>query len=57
MEENPFIGDIPTVQPTSLLTEILKPNIPWAIAVGNEKARSEGIINPILLEVKEHLQG
>ena len=57
VEGGPFITDIPTVQPTTLLTETLKRNIPWAIAVGNEKARSEGIINPILLEVKECLQG
>ena len=57
VEGSPFIGDIPTIQPTTLLAETLKRNIPWAIAVGNEKARSEGIINPILLEVKEYLQG
>ncbi|MEB3232360.1 MAG: hypothetical protein VKJ64_15225, partial [Leptolyngbyaceae bacterium] len=57
VEGNPFIGNIPVVQPTSLLTETLKRNIPWAIAVGNKKARSERIINPILLEVKDHLHG
>ena len=57
VEGGPFIVDIPTIQPTTLLAETLKRNIPWAIAVGNEKARSEGIINPILLEVKEYLQG
>jgi hypothetical protein len=27
-------------------------SLPWATATGNEKARSEGIINPILLEVR-----
>ena len=57
VEGGPFISDIPTIQPTTLLAETLKRNIPWAIAVGNEKARSEGIINPILLEVKEYLKG
>lgn len=57
VEGEPFIRDIPTIKPTNLLTETLKRNIPWAIAVGNEKARSEGIINPILLEVKACLQG
>lgn len=57
VEGGPFIIDIPTIKPTTLLTETLKRNIPWAIAVGNEKARSEGIINPILLDVKEYLQG
>lgn len=26
--------------------------MPWALSTGNEKARSEGIITPILLEVR-----
>ncbi|MGB2925773.1 MAG: hypothetical protein WBB82_10775, partial [Limnothrix sp.] len=55
IEGEPFFPEIPTIQPSSLLQKILKRNIPWAIAVGNEKARSEAIINPILLEVKQFL--
>lgn len=51
VEGGPFIKDIPAIQPTTLLAGTLTCNIPWAIAVGNEKARSEGIINPILLDV------
>jgi hypothetical protein len=43
-EANLFAGIEPVV-PTSLLREILVENVPWAIAVGSEKARSEGIIN------------
>jgi hypothetical protein len=56
IEGDRFFPVLPEVQPSSLLQEILKRNIPWAIAVGNEKARSEAIINPILLEVKQILE-
>ncbi|MEQ9237825.1 hypothetical protein [Coleofasciculus sp. E2-BRE-01] len=56
IEGDRFFPVLPEVQPSSLLQEILKRNIPWAIAVGNEKARSEAIINPILLEVQQILE-
>lgn len=52
-----FLPDVAPVTPTPLLQEILKETLPWAIAVSSEKARSEGIINPVLLEVKRQLQG
>jgi hypothetical protein len=52
-----FFPDISPVTPTPLLQEILKETLPWAIAVSSEKARSEGIINPVLLEVKRQFQG
>jgi hypothetical protein len=45
------------VEPTQLLRETLSESLPWAIAVGSEKARSEGIIVPILLEVKRQRKG
>ncbi len=35
--------------------EIILENLPWAVAVGTEKARSEVIINPILLEMRRIL--
>jgi len=57
LEGGRFLPDIPAVTPTPLLQDILQENIPWAIAVSSEKARSEGIINPILLEVKRQLKG
>ncbi len=38
--------------PTSLLKDTLQETLPLAIAVSSEKARSEGIILPVLLEVK-----
>jgi hypothetical protein len=57
LEGSRFLPEIPPISPTALLQEILKETLPWAIAVGSEKARSEGIINPVLLEVKRQLQG
>ena len=57
VEGERFLPEVPTVQPSTLLQETLKRGVPWAIAVGNEKARSEAIINPILLEVKQILEG
>jgi hypothetical protein len=57
VEGERFLPEVPVVEPSFLLQETLKRGIPWAIAVGNEKARSEAIINPILLEVKQILDG
>jgi hypothetical protein len=56
-EDPNLFAAIPPVVPTSLLREILIENVPWAVAVGSEKARSEGIINPVLLEMKRQLGG
>lgn len=56
-EEPNLFAAIPPIMPTPLLQEILIENVPWAVAVGSEKARSEGIINPVLLEVKRQLGG
>ena len=52
-----FLPEIGPVTPSLLLQDTLRETIPWAIAVSSEKARSEGIINPVLLEVKRQLQG
>ncbi len=58
VKEGPnFFRDIPPVPPSSLLQELLTDTLPWAVAVGSEKARSEGIINPVLLEVRRQLHG
>ena len=57
IEGSRFLPEILPVTPSPLLQDILKETIPWAIAVSSEKARSEGIINPVLLEVKRQLQG
>jgi hypothetical protein len=57
IEGSRFLPEISPISPTALLKDILKETLPWAIAVGSEKARSEGIINPVLLEVKRQLPG
>lgn len=57
IEGQRFFPEIEPIPPTSVLQETLNRGIPWAIAVGNEKARSEAIINPVLLEVKYLLKG
>ncbi|AFY33325.1 hypothetical protein [Calothrix sp. PCC 7507] len=46
-----FPDSIEPVTPSSRLQGILE-DLPWAIAVDTEKARSEAIINPVLLEVR-----
>ncbi|MBW4475528.1 MAG: hypothetical protein KME54_01315 [Tolypothrix brevis GSE-NOS-MK-07-07A] len=46
-----FPDSIESVTPSSRLQAILE-DLPWALAVDTEKARSEVIINPILLEVR-----
>ena len=55
IEGGRFLPDIPDIEPSAWLQETLRRGIPWAMAVGGEKARSEAIIAPILLEVREIL--
>lgn len=57
VEGDRFFPEISPVYPTALLKDTLKETLPWAIAVGSEKARSEAIINPVLLKVKRQLKG
>ena len=57
IEGKRFLPEIAPVSPSALLQETLTETLPWAIAVDNEKARSEAIINPLLLEVKRQLKG
>ncbi|NET49663.1 MAG: hypothetical protein F6K09_13265 [Merismopedia sp. SIO2A8] len=47
-----FLPDLPPITPDSLLKDTLAETIPLALAQGNEKARSEWIINPILTAVR-----
>ncbi|MDY7020487.1 MAG: hypothetical protein SWJ54_03870 [Cyanobacteriota bacterium] len=51
VEGDRFLSEISPVNPSLLLQDTLKDTVPWAIAVSTEKARSEGIINPVLLDV------
>ncbi|BAY96843.1 hypothetical protein NIES37_07800 [Tolypothrix tenuis PCC 7101] len=49
-----FPESIELVHPSPRLQAILE-DLPWAIAVDTEKARSEVIINPVLLEIRRIL--
>ena len=49
-----FPSNTEVISPSAKLLMILE-DLPWAIAVDTEKARSEVIINPVLLEVRRLL--
>lgn len=51
VEGRRFVPEIELIKPTTQLVEYLEEVLPIAIATGSEKARSELIITPILLEV------
>lgn len=56
IEDRTFFSEsIAKITPISKLLAILE-DLPWAIAVDTEKARSEVIINPVLLEVRRILK-
>ncbi len=46
-------SEIREVEPSNLLTQTIEENIPLATASNTEKARSEMIISPILIEVRK----
>ena len=46
--------DIAPVAPSAHLTIELERNVPVALAIGTEKARSEMIVGDVLLELREH---
>jgi hypothetical protein len=50
-----FPNSLEPIVPSPRLQGILE-DLPWAIAVDTEKARSEVIINPVLLEVRRILE-
>jgi hypothetical protein len=54
-EVSGLFADVPEEEPSNLLTTILKENIDLAVSINTEKARSEMIISPILLEVRRKL--
>jgi hypothetical protein len=55
VEDKRFLPqNLPTTPPSQRLLGILE-DLPWTIAVGTEKARSEVIITPLLLEVRRVL--
>lgn len=54
-EEVDIFTEIPAIKSSDFLTEILQYNIPLALGSNTEKARSEMIISPILIEVRKQL--
>ena len=51
-----LFGDVPELECSALLTEILRYNVPLAVANNSEKARSEMIISPILIGLRRLLK-
>lgn len=51
-----FLSNYEPITPSPYLAQFLEKSLPLAIALGTEKARSEMIICPILIEVREILQ-
>ncbi|WGV27194.1 hypothetical protein [Halotia branconii] len=56
VEDQPFLPKIEPIAPGITLSAFLEESLPLAIATGSEKARSELIISPVLLEVRKLLQ-
>ncbi|QYX31023.1 hypothetical protein [Sphaerospermopsis torques-reginae] len=54
-EVSALFADTTEEEPSDLLTTILKENVDLAVSINTEKARSEMIISPILLEVRRKL--
>jgi hypothetical protein len=54
-EDNRFLPEVDPISPSPRLVSELE-DLPWAIAVGSEKARSESIIYPVLQEVRRLLK-
>jgi len=50
-----FLPEIEPITPSATLTDFLAESLPLAVATGSEKARSELIISPVLLEVRKIL--
>ncbi len=55
IEGSRFIPSVEPVVPSDLLAGTLKETLPIVATSGSEKARSEGIIYPVLLEVRRNL--
>ncbi|MEM6427567.1 MAG: hypothetical protein AAF728_20775 [Cyanobacteria bacterium P01_D01_bin.128] len=55
VEGGRFLPPTPPLEPSNMLQELINSYLPWAIAVGSEKAKSEMIVAPILWELKRLL--
>ncbi len=56
IEGKTFFPTMPAVAPSSTLLEILDETLPLAVALPSEKAKSELLISPILVEVRKYLK-
>jgi hypothetical protein len=56
VEGDRFLPEITPVTPADYLVEFLQESLPLAVGTGSEKARSELIISPLLLEVRRQTQ-
>ncbi|MFM7558906.1 hypothetical protein, partial [Cylindrospermopsis raciborskii] len=57
VEDQKFLPQIQPITASRTLTSFLEETLPLAIAMGSEKARSELIISPVLVEVRKILKG
>jgi hypothetical protein len=55
IEATDIFANIPDIESSQLLKDILQYNVPIAVASNSEKARSEMIISPILLDLRRLL--
>ena len=53
VEGDRFLPDVPPVEPSAIVQAYLAETLPIMATSGSEKARSEGIIYPVLLEDKK----
>lgn len=56
ISETNLYGDIAPISISPLLQEILQENVPLSLSINTEKARSEMIISPILIELRKMLE-
>lgn len=56
LEKRDIFAAVPELASSSLLVEILNYNLPIALASNSEKARSELVISPILVDLRRQLQ-
>ncbi|KKD39049.1 hypothetical protein [Limnoraphis robusta] len=56
LEKRALFADIPKVEASNLLTETLNYHLPIALGSNSEKARSELIIAPILVDLRRQLK-
>ncbi|NER00162.1 MAG: hypothetical protein F6K30_26270 [Cyanothece sp. SIO2G6] len=55
VEGDRFLPELSPVEPSAILQDYLADTLPLVATSGSEKARSEGIIYPLLLEVRRQL--